>query len=343
MEPTASAPLPNRRHRYRLPDLGAFAEVNPRSAYWLGFLLADGCISRREVIVVLQSRDIAHLRALLEFLGCDDRPLGVANAGQAARLCIGSAALARQLRAFGLDPQHKHDSAVRVALATSRDFWRGVVDGDGSVKALGARRMPQLQLVGSPTVVSQFATFLGTVSSDGYVPRSFAHSQSQVVRLVSVSGRRAQGAIEALYGGEPRDALARKLRVARHAFSWKPLVRSSYPWNEWLDGQPRVLAKGVDYDGLAGCGRAAGKSRPRAESASSWWIAAIRSNSLQEPERAPSGAAPTRTAEPAAAGLPQWDPRALARRLRAPHGRPVTRRTRKVFSGKAAQPADAPA
>ena len=248
MEPTASAPVPNRRQRYRAPDLGAFSSINPRSAYWLGFLLADGCVSRRQVIIVLQTRDAAHLRAFLEFLGCEDRPLGIANAGRAARLCIGSAALARQLTAFGLDPQHKHESAVRRDLAMSRDFWRGVIDGDGSVKALGPKRMPQLQLVGSPIVVSQFATFLGTVSSDGYVPHSFAHSQSQVVRLVSISGRRAKGAIEALYGGIPRDALARKLAVARQALSWTPLVRSSYPWHEWLDGNPRVLAMGEDYD-----------------------------------------------------------------------------------------------
>jgi hypothetical protein len=108
--------------------------------------------------------------------------------------------------------------------------------------------MPQLQLVGSPTVVSQFATFLGTVSNDGYVPRSFAHSQSQVVRLVSISGRRAKGAIAALYGSNPSYALARKLAVARQALSWTPLVRSSYPWNEWLDGKPRILERGVDYD-----------------------------------------------------------------------------------------------
>lgn len=248
MEPTASAPLPNRRHRYRLPDLGAFSSVNPRSAYWLGFLLADGCVSRRQVIIVLQSRDAAHLRAFLEFLGCEDRPLSVANAGRAARLCVGSAALARQLTAFGLDPQHKHESPIRPELASSRDFRRGVVDGDGSVKVHGPRRMPQLQLVGAPTVVSQFATFLGTISRDGYVPRSFAHSQSRVVRLVSISGRRAKDAIDALYGSDPSDALARKLAVARHALSWTPLVRNSYPWNQSLDGKARVLARGEDYD-----------------------------------------------------------------------------------------------
>jgi hypothetical protein len=246
MEPTASAP--NRRHRYRLPDLGAFAEVNPRSAYWLGFLLADGCISRREVIIVLQSRDAAHLRAFLTFLGCGDRPLGVANGGRAARVSIGSAALARQLRGFGLDPHHKHESSIRDELASSPDFWRGVVDGDGSVKVLGARRMPQLQLVGAPIVVRQFGTFLGTVSTDGYVPRPFGHSQSRSVRLISISGRRARDAIEALYGGGPADALARKAASAREARAWVPLVRSSYPRGVWLNGQTRVLTRGVDYD-----------------------------------------------------------------------------------------------
>jgi hypothetical protein len=46
----------------------------PDKAYWLGFMLADGCIARsagtnRTVRVSLQSRDESHLRKLANFLG----------------------------------------------------------------------------------------------------------------------------------------------------------------------------------------------------------------------------------------------------------------------------------
>ena len=53
----------------------AFAFVtNEPTAYWLGFLYADGCVSVREsssVSVALHTKDVVHLEALKDFLGSD--------------------------------------------------------------------------------------------------------------------------------------------------------------------------------------------------------------------------------------------------------------------------------
>jgi hypothetical protein len=237
-----------RRQCYTPPDLSFFARLTHRSAYWLGFLMADGCVSRREVIVVLQQRDAIHLLSLLEVLGCPDRPLRPANAGRGVRLAIGSAALARQLLALGIVPGRAGSSTpVAPELARSRDFWRGLVDGDGSLRFDRKTGIPSLVVVGAPGLIQQFADFLAPLFTDGFRPRPYAHSQSDAVLMLSVGGHRAKLAVTRLYGGDPPDALPRKRALAERVMGWERSVVSRYPWHRWGDGSRWTLRKGEDY------------------------------------------------------------------------------------------------
>lgn len=236
------------RQRYRPPAVERFDVIDARSAYWLGFLFADGCVSRRELIVVLQRRDADHLRSLLEYLGTPDRPLAPANGGTAVRLAIGSAALARKLTAYGV-VAGRAGSAQRVsdALAANRHFWRGIVDGDGSIRHERRSGLPSLVVVGAPGLMHQLADFLAGVCGDGVRPKPYRHSQSARVLLVSVGGRRAASAIRALYSNAP-DALPRKRERARRAMAWRPQVVHRYPWDSWGDGSVWRLRRGRDFD-----------------------------------------------------------------------------------------------
>lgn len=236
------------RQRYAVPDLEVFATVTRDSAYWLGFLMADGCVNDRELIVVLKTEDVAHLRALQCFLGCSDRPLAQANGGRAYRLAIGCTALAGQLRSHGIVAGRAHaDARVSSALAASAHFWRGVVDGDGSLRIEARTGMPSLLVVGPPTLMAQLADFLAGLYDDGFAPRVHPHSQSKVVRVVQVGGRRAKVAVAALYGDPSAMALARKRRRAQAVLAWEPQVYSRYPWERWGDGSVWRLRQGRDY------------------------------------------------------------------------------------------------
>lgn len=236
------------RQRYAVPDLEVFAAVTRDSAYWLGFLMADGCVNDRELIVVLKSEDVAHLRALQRFLGCSDRPLTDANGSRGYRLAIGCAALARQLRDHGIVAGRAYaDARVSAELAASADFWRGVVDGDGSLRIEARTGMPSLLVVGPPTLMTQRADFLAGLYDDRFSPRVYAHSQSKAVRVLQVGGRRAKTAVEALYGDPDAVALARKRRRAQTILSWEPQVYSRYPWERWGDGRVWRLHEGRDY------------------------------------------------------------------------------------------------
>ena len=147
MSAASASPLPNRRHRYPPPNPTAFAEVTPESAYWLGFLMADGCVTQREVILVLHRRDESHIRQFMDFVGCSDRPLRSVNDGQGLRALVSSAALARQLSSFGLRAGHKPRAEAPDVLVSSADFWRGMVDEDGTLKRCPRSAIPQLSLV----------------------------------------------------------------------------------------------------------------------------------------------------------------------------------------------------
>jgi hypothetical protein len=252
------------RQRYRAPDLRFFAERTSQSLYWLGFLMADGCVTSRELIVVLHRRDEDHLRVLLKALGCSDRPLASANSGAGSRLAIGSVALARQLASLGIVPHRaRSQTGVLSWMASSADFWRGVVDGDGSIKFHPRWQTPSLEVVGAPGLMRQLARFLEAAISDGRPVNVFRHSQSTRVRLVKVGGRRAQVALRALYPPGVV-ALERKRERARVALMWQPKVRSRYPWDRWGNGDEWVLDRGRDYDDgrrLWEAGRSAARTR----------------------------------------------------------------------------------
>jgi hypothetical protein len=147
--------------------------LTPEAAYWCGFIFTDGTIVRRpnrgqpEVAVVLQRRDRDHLVKLRDFLGSDHAITPVAptvvalNGGQgtgAFRFAVRSQRLANILTALG-----RYGPAVNPALAASRDFWRGCIDGDGTVGI--SCGIPQVKLVGSHWLLSAFVDFLGPVSS----------------------------------------------------------------------------------------------------------------------------------------------------------------------------------
>jgi len=191
--------------------------LTPDAAYWCGFIFTDGTIVRRpsrgqpEIGVVLQRRDRDHLVKLRDFLGSAHAITPVApavvalNGGQgtgAFRYSVRSQRLADVLTALG-----RYGPAVNPALAASRDFWRGCVDGDGTLGI--SCGIPQLKLVGSHWLLSAFVDFLGPVSSR----RPLNVRPARNIYVVSTSYATAEKVVERLYAGASV-ALDRKAAAA---------------------------------------------------------------------------------------------------------------------------------
>ena len=194
--------------------------LTPDAAYWCGFIFTDGTIVHRrgqqpEIAVVLQRRDRDHLVKLRDFLGSTHAitpvaPAAVAlNGGQgtgAFRYSVRSQLLADRLIALG-----RYGPAVNPALTASRDFWRGCIDGDGTVSI--SCGIPQVKLVGSRWLLRAFVDFLGPISR-----RPLNVRPARNIYVVSTRYSTAEKVIERLYVGAST-ALERKAAVATKILS----------------------------------------------------------------------------------------------------------------------------
>lgn len=189
----------NTRHKHRRLEVNesAFDQINEASAYWIGFLMADGCIleprtGQNTIALSLAVRDRAHVEAFKTFLGAAH---SVRIHRRAATIRVSSDHLVQAVSRYGVLPRKSLTTRV-VHLENNRHFWRGVVDGDGSISD-GSINNRRLYLVGSAPLLDQFWVFVHQITgSQFYRPRLH---KSGSVSTVTVTGRNAALVADRLY------------------------------------------------------------------------------------------------------------------------------------------------
>lgn len=106
--------------------------------YWAGFLLADGCICQPKqgnpmLILGLQDRDKDHVLKFAEFLGATHAVRWNSRSTQ-WMIHVRGAYWIDDLAPFGITPQKTHTACIPQEFKRDRHFWRGLIDGDGSVR-----------------------------------------------------------------------------------------------------------------------------------------------------------------------------------------------------------------
>lgn len=124
------------------PDESVFDNAQDReeASYWVGFLLADGCVSSRRytagcqasIILQLAEIDRAHVERFAVFLGLPTTAVCYVPQHRAWKVSAVSQRIADALSQYGVTPRKTY-TADPAILATNRHFWRGVVDGDGCI------------------------------------------------------------------------------------------------------------------------------------------------------------------------------------------------------------------
>lgn len=206
--------------------------LSKEAAYWIGMLLADGCISQKHgpykeywnIILGLKLSDFTHLVKFKEFIGTQAevkiRELNT-NYGptKQAIITVGGQGLVKMLAEYGVVPrktrinQHAHED-----LKMSPDFWRGVIDGDGSVSIIknGGRYYPAIVVGGVRALMDDFADVVLNVT--GFHPKV---GRCRSIFKVGTNGRRAKSLITWLYK-DAIVALERKRLVAEKCLEWTP-------------------------------------------------------------------------------------------------------------------------
>lgn len=221
--------------RFLSHDARVFLRSSPARNYWVGFLLADGCVivppssrEQRRLSVWLAVKDRQHVEALLRFLRSDcplkfRKPHGRPVCGRmvhsdgAYGFDFSAGALVASLARLGVVPRKTKVAKAVGALAHDRHFWRGVVDGDGTV-GLNANGKPYLSLCGTRRLMEQFLTFVRCV--DPKVTATVQPASAGICFTLRVNCTAAQHVVRELYRGRVT-ALSRKAVAAERVLLWR--------------------------------------------------------------------------------------------------------------------------
>jgi hypothetical protein len=147
----------------------AFDELDPEALYWAGFIMADGNIHKDitrpsyRLTIRLALHDMVALIRFKEWIGAgvkivtgeapDDRRF---KDRKFCVIMITSNAICHNLMALGITPQKSgagNQATASEECAHDRNFWRGMIDGDGCVYEAGSGTF---YLSGSKVVTQQF-------------------------------------------------------------------------------------------------------------------------------------------------------------------------------------------
>lgn len=204
------------RTKKRDLDESSFDAITEQSSYWAGFLMADGCVYKNAVIVALSYADEAHLRKFRSFLKSNSpvvlRAPGKNAYGRTpmAHFSFHSATVVLALARYGVVQDKTSRTLASGGVETDRHFWRGVVDGDGSLWVDGQCRA-NLQLVGSRGLLEQFLGFINSFRATTATVRPH-----KSVWRVAVCGLTALAVIRKLYE-DCSISLGRKMKKACQA------------------------------------------------------------------------------------------------------------------------------
>ncbi len=191
-------------------DESVFNNISEESAYWIGFLMADGCImsSGNSYIVELSLniKDKKHLEKFQKFLKTN-RPMTY-HKNNIARISINSLKIGNKLISHGIVPRKSKTEEV-IGLQNNKHFWRGMIDGDGSI--IINRTYPRIDLVGSHKILSQYRKFIKKII---YKNKCSIRKHETIYR-VTVEGKGAFKLIDYFYKNN-KVSLIRKNKIANY-------------------------------------------------------------------------------------------------------------------------------
>lgn len=197
----------------------AFSVLDENTFYWLGFIMADGCVSERHsktIILSIQYGDLAHVKTFKKFLGAKHQISKVNSRGSIqARIAVTSDPICERLIKYGITPRKSIVAKAHELLVNNRHFWRGMIDGDGSIMIKNRRnqkRQVVINLNGSIHNITAFCKYTKCICQHSTNPCRGKGNSWQL----SLYAHAAQVIVRHLYS-DCGVFLARKMRMAKAA------------------------------------------------------------------------------------------------------------------------------
>ena len=179
-----------------------FALTSEKPAYWAGFLYADGCIIdgnyTPRINIELSCVDSGHLLKFVSDVGSSAQLRYRSMSGHnMCSISIGSDAMVRDLRRFGVIPRKTYLATPGPDVENDRHFWRGVIDGDGTIGL--HRGFPKIQLVGCGDTCKKFLQFIKNCGV--YTKATVRKYDGSASSVITIAGATARDVISILYSG----------------------------------------------------------------------------------------------------------------------------------------------
>lgn len=200
----------------------AFETITEKSAYWIGFLMADGGIRDDDKSVIYTSRSLRlqlaeedknHVEKLKEFLQYSGNTSVVKSTIKVdkitnkeyicqplCKLDISSARIVRSLAQYGVVARKSKIAKLSEKLINNshlKHVIRGLIDGDGSIVEYENIKFPVLSLCGSEFIIRQFMFFVKSIIPE--YKRNIYICKNKNLFEAKVSGFQALKVIEVLY------------------------------------------------------------------------------------------------------------------------------------------------
>lgn len=156
----------------------------PDKAYWLGFLVADGCLIAQEssgnrVNINISGRDRHHLEKYVAFLGGNNELIKTSRhsitGNEIVTVDLCSKKVYDKMLEYGLTPR-KSGNEHFVKTNFNSDFIRGLIDGDGYIR----EDLTGIGLVGSYSLLKTVQeVFLNEI---GVVPKKI-HEHGSIFKI----------------------------------------------------------------------------------------------------------------------------------------------------------------
>lgn len=211
-----------------------FKKWSSKMAYILGFILADGCIIRGtyrgysdSLKFGVQLQDIDILEKIRKELNAGHKISIVKNA---AYFCIASQKIVNDLKKLGIAYRKSlNEQLPKISPQYIRDFFRGIVDGDGGI-GIDRKGQPTIGVCGGEIVITFIRNyFLKNMQLYSKIRRrSYSEQQNNFLYEIRYKSNSALKVISYLYNNESCLYLDRKYKLAKRCLELKIKERKSY-------------------------------------------------------------------------------------------------------------------
>lgn len=191
----------------------AFSDTSePECAYFYGWLLTDGCLLKtrygHNISIELSLKDIEVVKSLQSYIRngntVRERHRFDKRTGTTYSMCsfgFQYGPITERLIAFGLSPRKSTKEECPEHFLFNRDFWRGVLEGDGYLSKLDS--CTKMQICGSKELCNQWFEYCKSVVPEMHMTITEDNRKNSLFHAYSGRFNECKKVLDSLYQGVP--------------------------------------------------------------------------------------------------------------------------------------------